>query len=82
MRRCKHRDVPLEEMLNDAARKRRPLIGIGAGSDLIQQNQIALLRLFDDADDVPRMRRKGGKALLDALLISDVRVDIAVDGQL
>ena len=82
MRRRKHGDVPLEKMLDDAARKRCPLIRIGACPDLIQQNQIAPLRLPDDADDVPRMRRKGGKALLDALLISDVCVDIAVDGQL
>jgi len=67
-------------MLDNAACKSSPLIRIGACPDLIQQNEIALLCLFNDADNISRMRRKGGETLLNALFITDVCIDIAIDG--
>ena len=68
-------------MFDDTACEGSPLIRISACSDLIQQNEITLLCLFNDADNVPRMRRKGGETLLNALFITDVCIDIVIDGE-
>ena len=81
MRRCKNRNMTRSKMLNDAARKGRTLIRICTCPDLIQKDQIPRLRLFDNADNIPCMRRERRKTLLNALLIANVGIDITVDGK-
>src|SRR6185436_460791 len=36
---------------------------------------------LQELDDVPHMRREGGEALLDGLLVADVGEDVGEDGQ-
>ena len=39
------------------------------------------VRRLEDGDNIGHMRRKGGKALLDALLVADIRQHMVKDGK-
>ena len=55
----------------------RALGGVGAGAQLVKQDQGAVIALFDNIDDIAHVGREGGEILLNALLIADVCQDVA-----
>mgnify|MGYP000859146551 CR=1 FL=1 len=59
-------------LLDDGDGQCRTLNGVGARTQLIEEDQAVLVRLVQDLHDVFHMRRKGRQTLLDALLVADV----------
>ena len=55
---------------------------VGAGAQLIKQDQVARGGAFQDAHDIGHVRRKRAQALLDALLVADIGVDCFKQGEL
>ena len=49
---------------------------IRSGSKLIKQNQRILIYIMQERDNICHMRREGTQALLNALLISDICIDL------
>ncbi len=68
--------------IEDGARQRRAFHRVGAGAQLVQQHQVAALHRIHDAHDIGHVRREGGQALLDALLVADVGPDLADEANL
>ena len=68
-------------MLDDGDGERRALGRVGAGAELIEEDERAVVALIEDADDIRHVRGEGGEALLDALLIADVCHDLLEHGQ-
>ena len=64
--------TPLPQRRNDGNRQRRALGGVSAGPQLIGQHQALGIGNFQDLNDFDNMGRKGGKALLNALLIANI----------
>ena len=58
-----------------------PSTGSGAGAQLVEQHQGIPVRPLQDAHGVGHVRGEGGQVLLDALLIADVREDLAEDAE-
>ena len=72
---------PLPQRRNDGNRQRRTLGGVGAGTQFVGQHQAVVVGNFQDLNDFYNVRRKGGKALLDALLIADIRQHMGKDSR-
>jgi len=68
----KSQTAALADVLEQRPRQSRALSGVGPCAELIQQDQRALVHLFQEGDDVRQMRREGGQALLDGLFITDI----------
>ena len=66
----------LPQRLDDRHRQGGALGRVGARAQLVQQHQRVRPRLFQYLHDIGDMPRKGGKALLNALLVADVHQDI------
>ena len=60
-------------VLNDGNGQRRALHGVGAGAQLVKEQQAVLVRLPQNLHGVGHMRRESRKALLNALLVAHVR---------
>ena len=71
-------DEPAEERL----RQRGPFDGIGAGGDLVEEDERALGRRVEDRNEVPDVSGERGEAHLDRLLVADVGQHVVEDGQL
>ena len=71
----------LPRALDDGNGKRRALGGIRTGAELIEQDERAVAAGVQNSDDVGHMRRERRQALLDALLVADVRHDLVEHGQ-
>ena len=69
-------------VLDDGDGKRRALGGVGAGAQLVKQQERGVVALVQNAHDVRHMCRKGGEVLLNGLFIPDVRQNVAEDGQI
>ena len=63
-----------QKALQDGLRQRRALGGVSTRAQLVKERQIARRDLLHDGDDVLHMAGKGGKGLLDGLLIPDVGI--------
>ena len=70
------------EPLQDGLGESRALQGVRARAQLVKKDQRVLVRLLDDGHQVGHMGAEGGQALLDGLLVADVRKDLIEDGYL
>ena len=68
-------DAAREQVREDGACQRRALLRIGARAQLVEDDQRAGIRFFQDADDVGDVTAEGAERLLDGLLVADVGVD-------
>ena len=68
------------QLLDDRFRQGGALYRVGARSQLVQQDQAAAVRHLENLNDVHHVGRKGGKGLLNALLVSDVRQNVLKHG--
>ena len=75
------RRAELSRAFDDRNGERRALGRVGAGAELVKQHQRAVAAGVQNPDDVRHVRRERGQALLDALLIADVRHDLVEHGQ-
>ena len=80
MRRCGDAAAAAPAKLDQRSRKRRSLRRVGARAQLIKEHQRRSVALPYDLDNVFHMRGKGGKRLLNGLLVSDVRQHAIKDG--
>ena len=67
------------QLFHDGDGQRRALHRVGAGTQLVDEYQAVRIRLLDDRDDVGHVRREGGQALLNALLVADIHQHLFVD---
>ena len=65
------------QLLDDGLRQGGALHRVGAGAQLVQEDEAAVARHLEDVDDVHHVGGEGGKGLLNALLVADVRQDMA-----
>ena len=82
MRRRDRRRANREQALEDGHGERRALLRVRAGAELVDEHEVFGARFREDRDDMRHVRGKCGKALLDALLVADVGVDVVVDRDL
>ena len=73
--RGKCADPPYMAEIQDGDCQRRALGRVGSGTQLVKKTQTLPVDPAENIHDGLHMGRKGGKALLDALLITDVRED-------
>ena len=71
----------LAELLEDRDRQSRALDGVGACAQLVDDGEGGAIAQLQDTDDVRDVRGEGRKALLDALLVSDIHQHTAEHGQ-
>ena len=65
--------------LDDGDGERRALCRVGAGAELVEEDETVAVADLKDLHDILCMRREGGKRLLDGLLVADVGEDPLVD---
>ena len=68
-------------VLNNGNGQGRPLHRVGARPQLVKEQEAVLVRLTQNFHGVGHMRREGGQALLDALLIPHIRQHPVKDPQ-
>ena len=66
----------LTGVTDDRDGERRALDRVGTGAQLVEQHKVALTAAVHDGDDGLHVGGEGGQALLDALLVADVRVNM------
>ena len=79
MRRGHRRRADLQKLFENGHRESRALFRVRAGTELIEKQQIVGLDFFENLDDMRHMRGKGRQALLDALFVADIGVDVLVN---
>ena len=67
------------QLVENSPAQRGPFGGIGARSQLIEQDQALGIRGLQDAGDARDVRTEGAERLLQALLVANVREDIVED---
>src|SRR5258706_241156 len=72
VRRRGDEDAAREERLEHGHRQGRALIGVCPSAELVEEREVALLRLRQRGDHVAEMRAEGRKALRDRLFVADV----------
>ena len=77
-----HRGLDGQQPLQNGHSQGGTLLRIRTCSQLIQQQQILRLHLIQNLYQMGHMGRKGTKALLNALLVSDISIDIAINSNL
>jgi hypothetical protein len=70
----------LAQVVEQRAGDRGALLGVGAGAQLVEQDQRAAVGIAQHAHDAQDVRREGGQALLQALLVADVGLHALEDG--
>ena len=70
-----------DEVVEERLGERRALGRVGAGAELVEQDERARPRRLDDPDDRAQMARERREALGDRLLVADVGEDVAEDRQ-
>ena len=65
-------DAAPQQVIQDGPRQGCALLRVGARPQFVQQHQRAAVGVRQNVDDVGDMPRKGGKRLLDGLLVADV----------
>jgi len=70
-----HQRALADERVDERLRESGPLHGVGAGAQLVKDDERPFVRLPQNVHDVTHVGRKGGQVLLDGLLIADVRID-------
>ena len=70
-----------DEMVQKGHRDRAALLGVGARSQFVQQDQGSIGRGGDDGGNIGHVGREGRQRLAYRLLVPDVRVDAVEDGQ-
>ena len=73
-----HRGLDGQQPLQNGHSQGGTLLRIRTCSQLIQQQQILRLHLIQNLHQMCHMGRKGTEALLNALLVSDISIDIAI----
>ena len=82
MRGCHSADIAAVQMGQDGNGKRRPLGRVCPGAQLIEEDEGALIYLFQERNNICHMRGKCTQALLNALLVTDIRIDLMEHCQL
>ena len=72
--------VEVEQFLEQGAGEGGALGGVGAGAELVEQDEGARSGGLDDADDVGHVGGEGGEGLFDRLFVADVGEDVVEDG--
>ena len=67
-------------VLEDGPGQRGSFDGIGTRTEFVQDDERVLVHRFEDGNDADHMRGERGKALLDALLVSDIAKDVFEHG--
>ncbi len=81
VRGCHTEAALLDEMIEKPHGDGYSLLRIGAGPQLIEENQGCCSGIPDDAGDVYDVSGEGGQRLLYGLLVSDIGQDIVEHGQ-
>ena len=75
MRGDQSRASGFKQVSEDRARQCRAFLRVGARAKFIEDDQRALIDLFQDADDVGDVTAERAERLLDGLLIADIGID-------
>ena len=70
------------QMVQDGDGQRRALRGVRACTQLVEKTEGIRVRILQDGNDAGHMGGEGAQALLDALLIPDIRIDLPENGKL
>ena len=81
MRGRKRGDFSCVHEIQNGDGKCRSFCGIRAAPELVEQTQTVLVCTLQDIHNRGHMRGERGQALLDALLVTDVRIHLAEQGQ-
>jgi hypothetical protein len=76
MRRHNRQRARLQEVLEDRGREGGPLFGIGAGAELVEEDQRLRRHALENALEPHEVGREGRQMFEDALVIPDEHVDI------
>ena len=74
--------VHIVEKIQDGYGQSGSFGGIGAGAQLIEEHQAIGIGLGQNADDIGHMGGEGAEALLDALLVANIGIDLPEYGKL
>ena len=74
--------LDFEQRVQDHLSQRRAFCGVGARAQLVEQHQVPGRHLVHDGYDVGHVGGEGGQALLDGLLVANVRVHFLKGGKL
>ncbi len=66
----------LEEALEEGLRQRRPLLGVGARAELVDEHQALRVGVLEHLLQPQQVGGEGGEALLQALLVADVHEEL------
>ena len=66
-------------MLQNSGSQSCALYRVGAGAQLVKENQTVGLDTVNNPDNILHVGRKGGEALFDALLVANVGKNIFID---
>ena len=69
------------QIAQDCRSKGRALRGVGSGPKLVEEDEGTLIHLRKEGNDIRHVGRKGTEALLNALFIPDVRIDLLEHGK-
>jgi hypothetical protein len=81
VRRGHRQRAPLGQLFQHGLRERRPVVGIGAGAQLVQHDERPLVDVFEHEAQLPHERREGREVLGHALLVAHDGEDLGEDGQ-
>ena len=74
--------APVVQVVQDGDGKGRALRGIGSGSQLVEEAEGVRVRVLQDGHDAGHVGGEGAQALLDALLVPDIRKNLPEHGKL
>ena len=69
------------QLLEHRLGERRAVVGIGAGAELVQDHQRALVHVLEHVPELLDERREGREVLRHALVVADDGEDLREDGQ-
>ena len=73
----RHQRTHLSAIFNDGNRQCCAFLWVRTGTQFVKQDQIIRSALFHNCNGIFHMCREGGQRLLNALLITDIRVNVA-----
>ena len=73
--------APVVQVVQDGDGEGRALRGIGSGSQLVEEAEGVRVRVLQDGNDAGHVGGEGAQALLDALLVPDIRKNLPEHGK-